>query len=536
VLGALYDQDNRMVDVGGTGANQMLIVRGGFVLTMDPQEGVIEDGAVAVRGTDIVAVGPFSGLAAQYPSARVLGSADDWILPGLINAHCHAGTVAGSFRQGIIDLPLERWLMRLYNSPLLEGETEITYLNTLYQNAQLIRSGVTCTVDFYYGDGTQPYMGADRALKAYNESGLRVAFALCAVDRASVDNGDLESFLPLLPAALAQRVRAVAAVPHRVSARGYVDAWERILNDFFSNGGTTSFLIAADGPDRCTSELLRRLKAEAQEHGTGIQMHLLETKYQRLRAKREMGTSLVRYLADLSFLGPEVSLAHGVWVSSQDIDLIAESGASVVHNPSSNLRLFDGVAPAMMMVDRGVNVALGTDNFGFSDDNDFLEEIRLASLLQRVPGIEGRSLSGQTLLRMASINGARALGLDHLVGSLAPGKKADLIGISAQRMLAPYMSPSHVPQEILWRRARREDVRHVIVNGQILMEEGRLTTIEIGALERELRDWYVRVWEARSDREKAMLQMLREVDSVAVDVFGKYEEEDRQASYVYNAC
>ncbi len=514
----------------------MLIVRGGLVLTMDPEERIIEDGAVVVRGTDIVAVGPYSGLAAQYPSARVLGSADDWILPGLINAHCHAGMVAGSFRQGIIDLPLERWLMRLYNSPLLEGETEITYLNTLYQNAQLIRSGVTCTVDFYYGDGTQPYMGADRALKAYKESGLRVAFALSAVDRASVDNGDLESFLPLLPAALAQRVRAVAAPRHRVSAREYVDAWERTLSDFSSSGGTTSFIIGADGPDRCTPGLLRRLKAEARDHGTGIQMHLLETKYQRLRAKREIGTSLVRFLADLSFLGPEVSFAHGIWVSIQDIDLIAESGASVVHNPSSNLRLFDGIAPVMIMLDRGVNVALGTDNFGFSDDNDFLEEMRLASLLQRVPGIEGRGLSGRTLLGMASTNGARALGLDHLVGSLTPGKKADLIGVSAQRMLAPYMSPVHEPEEVLWRRARREDVRHVIINGRVVMEGGRLTTIDQTAVERQLRDWYLRVWERGSDREKAVSQMLSEVDSFAADVLGQYEEEERQAAYVYNAC
>jgi 5-methylthioadenosine/S-adenosylhomocysteine deaminase len=514
-----------------------LVVRGGLVLTMEPDQPVIDNGAVVVQGTDIVAVAPYSDVCQRYPSAQVFGSEECWVLPGLVNAHCHGAMVSGSFRQGIVDLPLERWLMRLYNSRLLDGQMSIAYLNTLHQNVQLINSGVTCTADFYYGDGSEPYLGAEHGLRGYQESGMRVAFVLAAVNQPSVDNGDLEVFLHLLPDDLAREAQELGPIQYSLTDQQYLAAWGRVYDDFHdAAAGLTNILLGPDGPVRCTPEFLLAIGEMAEKRDSGIQMHLLETKYQRSYGRRQKGVSLVQYLHDLGFLSPRVSFAHGIWVSPGDVDLIAEAGASVVHNPSSNLRLFDGIAPVRGMLRRGVNVGLGTDNMGFSDDNDFLDEMRLAALLQRVPGVEGHGLSGQEALEMATINSAKALGLDHLVGSLKPGKRADLITLSSGRMLAPFMNPLNAVQEIVWRRARREDVRDVMINGRLVVENGSLTTIDPGSVEAALRDWYEELWASRGEQEQAIHRILTQVDPHVVGFFREFEEEDTgRTDYVYNA-
>jgi 5-methylthioadenosine/S-adenosylhomocysteine deaminase len=526
----------RSEDVSSPDMGQTTVVRGGRVLTMEPRQPIIEDGAVVVRGSSIVAVGPYVDMAERYPGAKMLGSDQHWILPGLVNSHCHGAMVSGSFRQGIVDLPLERWLMRLYNGRLLEGQMEVAFLNTLYQNAQLFGSGVTCTADFYYGDGSVPYLGVEHGLKGYQESGMRVALVLAAVNQPAVDNGDLEVFLHLLPEDLAARARALGPMQYQVSQEEYLASWERVYRDFHDVEGMISVLLGPDGPVRCTPEFLAAMTSKAEELDSRIQMHLLETKYQMLHGRREKGGSLVEYLHGLGFLSPRVSLAHGVWLSRQDVDLIAESGASVVHNPSSNLRLFDGIAPIRELLAQGVNVGLGTDNMGFSDDNDFLDEMRLATLLQRVPGIEGRGLSGQQALEMATLGSARCLGLDDLVGSLKPGKRADLITLSAERILAPFMNPLHDPHEIVWRRARREDVRDVLVNGRVVLRDGELTTIDVDQVRGALHDWYAEIWAARGEREESIFTLLADTDPYVTQFFQQYEDGEAEPSgYVYNA-
>jgi 5-methylthioadenosine/S-adenosylhomocysteine deaminase len=517
-------------------AAQALIVRGGLVLTMEPEQPVITDGAVAVQGTDIVAIGTYADLAQRYPSADTLGSQEHWVLPGLVNAHCHGAMVSGSFRQGILDLPLERWLMRLYNSRLLDGQMSIAYLNTLHQNAQLIRSGVTCTADFYYGDGSEPYLGAEPGLKGYHDSGMRVALFLAAVNQPSVDNGDLEVFLHLLPDELADQARALGPIQYSITDQQYLAAWRRVHRDFHDPSGLTNIMLGPDGPARCTPEFLAAIMRLAEEFDTEVQMHLLETKYQMLHGQREKGKSLVQYLHDLRLLSRRVSFAHGVWLCPADADLLAETGASVVHNPSSNLRLFDGIAPVREMLARGLNVGLGTDNMGFSDDNDFLDEIRLAALLQRVPGVRGRAVSGPQALEMATMGSARALGLSDLIGSLRVGKRADLITLSSKRILAPFMNPLNEAHEILWRRARREDVRDVLINGQVVMREGELTTIDANEIQEGLHEWYDALWTSRGRQEQSIHAILAQVDPYVVRFFQEFEKHDAgHTSYRFNA-
>jgi cytosine/adenosine deaminase-related metal-dependent hydrolase len=308
-----------------------------------------------------------------------------------------------------------------------------------------------------------------------------------------------------------------------------------VHRDYHDPGGAINVCLGPDGPVRCTPEFLKAIKAVAREYGTGIQMHLLETKYQRLYGLREKGMPLVRYLQELGFLGPEVSFAHGIWVTGEDMDVLAGEGASIVPNPSSNLRLFDGIAPVREMLARGVNVGLGTDSFGFSDDNDYLEEIRLALLLQRVPGIEGKTISGQEVLEMATLGGARALGLSHRIGSLQVGKRADLIALSSKRMLSPFMSPLHEPQEIICQRARREDMRSVMINGQLVLEDGQLTTIDVPSVSETLGEWYAEMWSERGECERDIKGVLGEIDPFVTRFFREYDDGTLQARSMYNA-
>ena len=178
----------------------MLLLHGGIVLTMEPDQPLINNGAVVVDGTDIIAVGDYPSLRVQYPNAMIMGSEQHWILPGFVNAHHHGGVAGGSFKNGYLDRPLESHLLYLYNSHLGAGQIAMARFNTLYLNACMIRSGVTCTTDFYYGDGSAPYLGAEYGLQAYQESGMRVAFLLSARNQPAMDNGDLNLFMPYFSA------------------------------------------------------------------------------------------------------------------------------------------------------------------------------------------------------------------------------------------------------------------------------------------------------------------------------------------------
>lgn len=512
----------------------MLIIRGGVVLTLEPGQSAINDGAVVVEGEDIVAVGNYHDLKRRYPHATIMGSEQHWVLPGFVNSHSHCGLISGSFRQGIIDLPLERWLMRLYNSGLAEGQAEMIYLNTQYYCAQLVKSGVTCTCDFYYGHSNSPYMGSEYGLRGYQDSGMRVAFFLAALDQSAVDNGNLDPFFHLLPPPLLERAKALGPIPYNISRNEFLQAWLRIHRDFNGVDGILNINLGPDGPTRCSPEFFQMIKRTASDHGANIQMHILETKYQRMYGFQSQIGSLVGYLDDLGFLGPEVSLAHSTWMSREDLELVSRSGSSTVYNASSNLRLCDGISPVHEMLAKDINVALGTDNFGFSDDNDLFDELRLATLLQRVPGIEGNVLSGRKALEMATINGARALGLADRTGSLAPGKAADIVTIDSNRMLSPFMSPVHEPEEVFWRRARREDVRDVLINGKIVLKDGELATIDVNAVGDSLKEKYDMLWETRGEKEQNIFNVLREVDPYVIEYFQQLELSELKPGYIFN--
>ena len=205
---------------------------------------------------------------------------------------------------------------------------------------------------------------------------------------------------------------------------------------------------------------------------------MLETIYQKMYATREWGKSPLAHLYYLGFLGPEVSCAHGVWLTDSDMDILAETGTAVSHNPSSNLRLKSGIAPLNRMLEKGVTVALGIDEAGINDDNDMLQEMRLAQKLHRVPGVSSPSPTSHQILNLATANGAKVTFFGDEVGTLEPGKRADMVLVSLERILEPYLAPETNMVDALVYRGRGLDVDTVIVDGEVLLRNRVFTRLD----------------------------------------------------------
>lgn len=477
-----------------------LLVCGGHVVT-DPRraEAVVEDGAVYVEGTDIVEVGPAATLRSRHPGAEEIGSRQHLVIPGLVNGHHHGSGVTAT-QLGRVDDALEIWKLGAWGSRRVDP-----YLNTLYACVRQIASGVTTTLHF---NGTeQPEQFEAEALdrlRAYNEAGLRVAFALEARDRHTFVYGDDEAFLRTLPAPLEQQLRSLGL--HRYQKpEAYLASVERLHRQFATHPRIRIFL-APYAPQWCTDELLQAMVALARRLGTGMQLHCLETPYQQAFGPRVYGEPVIAHLHRLGLLGPGVSLAHGVWLTPGDLPVLRESGAAIIHNPSSNLRLKSGLAPVLGLLEAGVTVGLGTDGVGLNDDDDLLQDLRLCLNLHREPGLTGRVLSPHQALALATVHSARALGVEH--GLLAPGRAADLVllDLDAVRGVGPEGAVD--PVTLLVARGTRAHVSTVVIGGRVVLREGRCLTVDAAALEERIREQLRRPLPPRGRELRAVVEAL----------------------------
>jgi len=234
------------------------------------------------------------------------------------------------------------------------------------------------------------------------------------------------------------------------------------------------------------------MKSSAQRFGAGLHIHLQETVYQKMYGLRHFGKTPLAHLHDLGFLGPEVSCAHGVWLTEGDLELLADTATCVCHNPSSNLRLKSGVAPLNTMLDKGVVVALGIDEAGINDDNDILQEMRLAQKLHRVPGLASRSPSSHQMLHMATVNGAQATFFADQIGTLEVGKRADLLLVNLESITEPYLDPDIDIVDALLYRGRGLDVDTVLVDGEVLLRNRQFTKVDKAAVWAELKSQLAR--------------------------------------------
>ncbi|MCS6996283.1 MAG: TRZ/ATZ family hydrolase [Casimicrobiaceae bacterium] len=402
---------------------------------------VIAEGAVAVKDGRIVFCGSRTAaecaIAERWPHEtwQRIERSEHILLPGLVNAHTHAAMVL--FRGLGDDLPLEAWLNeRIWPAEAEFVDAEFVRLGTTLAAAEMLLGGTTCCADMYFYPG--------EAARAFLNMGMRAQLAAPVLDFPTRYASDADGYLA---ANLAAR-------------------------DALRNEPLLSWSLGPHAPYTVGDASFRRVLAFASELDLPIHTHLQETRHELAESQREYGCSPTQRLAALGITQAGLIAAHGVHLSEADRTLLARNGASLIHCPSSNLKLASGIADVPAMLAAGLNVGLGTDSAASNNRLDLFEEMRLAALLGKVASGDAAGLSAATALTLATLGGARALRLDEVCGSLEVGKAADLIAVS---VAAIHSTPLFDPVSHLIYVASRHDVTDVWVHGEQLVEARQLT-------------------------------------------------------------
>lgn len=469
-------------------AEQTLLVRGRWLL--QDAETVTDDGsssncltngAVVVDDDHIAEVGAWRDLRQRHPQARVLGSEQHAVIPGLINAHHHSNGVTAQ-QQGVADRLLEPWLLSLAKRRRTD-----TYLSTLLSAARLLRTGVTSVVDVHSGRGaaTGYQQDVQNALRAYDESGMRVAFATGITEQNFLVWDDDDRFLATLPPQARAMAKMRLPSPDNLTPDEYFAVFEELWRRYQAHP-RVDLWFGPPGPQWVSDAFMQRIAERAEALDTGIQTHLLESYYERQHGRRVYGQPTLLHLRQLGVLSSRLSFAHGVWLTQQEIEVAADAGAHVSHNPSSNLRLRAGVAPLNAMLASGLNVGLGMDGMTLNDDEDMFAEMRLALNLHRTPKLTTPAPTANDIWHMATTGGARLFQAGSRLGRLAPGYAADLVLLRLDRILWPWAAPEVDPALLLLSRATARDVDTVLVGGEVVLQDGRPLKVDVAAAGAEL--------------------------------------------------
>jgi 5-methylthioadenosine/S-adenosylhomocysteine deaminase len=409
-----------------------LLIRGATLVTVNAHDEVLAAADLAIAGDRIVGVGRAPE---GFVPDRVVDGRDRIVLPGLINTHTHLSMTL--MRNYADDLQFWPWLMERVKPLEDHLVPEDVRIGARLGIAELIRGGTTCFHDMYFE--------LDQVADEVASAGLRAR--LCG---ALFDNsGQGEALLR-------------AAVHVHEEWHGKAD-------------GRVTVGLGPHSAYLCSPPYLREILSEAERLGCGLHIHLAETEREVEENRQRHGSTPVQLLADLGCFRVPVIAAHGIYLDTADQRLLAEGGVTVAHNPSSNLKLANGIAPVQNLLDSGVNVSLGTDGAASNNNLNLFEEMHLAALLQKWLQRDPETLPAREVVRMATIRGAQALGLEREIGSLEVGKRADLIVIDAAQ---PHLAPRHDPVALLVYSAQAADVTMVLVDGRVLLEDRKLTTID----------------------------------------------------------
>ncbi len=440
-----------------------LLISGAAVLRMDRGRTLSPDTAIAIDAGKILELGVTPDLRGRYAPRREIDASGHLAMPGLVNGHNHLFQV---LCRGLGDgHDLSDWASAAIWPIAAHLDREACEVAAQLACIEMIESGTTCVVDSHYVHGGSD--SHDGIASACLASGIRAV--LC---RAAMDTGVPEQF--------------------RESVAQAVDATERFAAAWHGRANRLLVRPEAMSEAAASAPMIQALRQVARDMGAGFHMHASEVAWRPEQLQRDVGCRTIEYLDQLGVLGRDVVLAHCVWLSDHEMDVLAGAGAGVVHNPVSNGVLGDGIAPVPGLRARGVAVALGSDGAASNDAMDMFEVMKSALVLHRAAARRVSSLPAYDVLEMATTEGGRALGLDALIGSLEPGKRGDVVLLSLD---APRMVPRHSLTTNVVLSASSRLIDTVIIEGRVVAERGQCTSLDRGAVVREAEAVARRLWQ-----------------------------------------
>jgi len=433
-----------------------LIIVGGKALLMDERKTVWENAAIAIHKSSIIAISDKTDLAKKYCAKKTIDAHNSLIIPGFVNCHTHAAMTC--FRGIADDLELMDWLNNyIFPAEAKNVNKNLAYWGTMLGCAEMIKSGTTTFCDMYIFE--------DETARAAKQAGLR-----CLVGEVLFDFPSPNAKTP---------------------AEGL--SYTRMLLEKWGNDPLVNIIVEPHAFYTCSPSLLTDAKKLADEFNAPVGIHLLENKAEREQLQEKFGKGAVSYLRDIGYLGDKLIAFHCVCLDDKDINLFARHNCMVVHNPASNMKLASGIAPVPDMLKAGVTVGLGTDGCASNNNLDMIKDMSLAAKLHKVTRLDPTVMDAQTVVRMATIEGAKTLGMDKITGSLEIGKKADLIIMGLNK---PHLTPLYNEYSQLVYAASGADVDTVIINGKVVMENRKLLTIDENEVMQKVREIAVGVKES----------------------------------------
>lgn len=429
--------------------NADLVIEARWIATVASMQPILESHSVIVQAGVIVDLLPISAARQKYTGSTLVSLDDHVLIPGLINLHTHA---AMSLMRGIADdLPLMAWLDK-HIWPAEQAVVSEHYVKnaTLLACAEMLSGGITCFNDMYF----YPQATAMTA----SEVGMRANLGLIVLEFPSAYASDADDYLQ----------------------KGFV------AHDSWRNNPLISSSIAPHAPYTVSNQTFEKVITYAEQLGLGIHTHLHETRDEVAHSEAQYGLRPLQRLAEFGLLGPNLVAAHGVHLLNNEIEMLAEYGCHVAHCPSSNLKLASGIAPVAQLLAQGVNVGLGTDGAASNNRLDIFAEMRLSALLAKGVSGDATVIPAHQALEMATINAAKALGLDHKIGSIEVGKLADLAAVKLSDLAT---NPCYDPISHLVYTCGREQVTHTWVAGELRYSNGVYANIEPLELKEIINTW-----------------------------------------------
>lgn len=414
-----------------------LLIVGGTIVTMNGERQVIEDGAIAITGDRIELVGTRKIVTRNVIAKRTIDARGKAIIPGLINTHTHIPMAL--FRGISDDLDLNDWLTKyIFPAEAKNVDEQFVRAGTRLGLAEMIRGGTTTYCDMYYFE--------DAIAEETKKAGVRGVLGETIIDFPVADNKT--------------NAEAMAYTER------FIKKWQ--------NDPLIVPAAAPHAPYTVSTDHLKAIKRMSDRLNAAIVIHVAETKKERDDIDKQYGDTPVTYLNKIGFLSNRTILAHTIWITTKEIDILTSVGAGVSHNPESNMKLASGLAPVPAMLAKGIAVGLGTDGAASNNDLNMWEAMDFAAKLHKFASNDPKTLPAEAVFEMATIGGARALHLDKITGSLEPGKRADIAIVDLDSL---HQTPYFNIYSALVYATKASDVRTVIINGRIVMLDRRLLTL-----------------------------------------------------------